>query len=140
MRSKELSMEDKLFIIKLKKKQKSIRQIAEMLEVAKSTIWYILQKNERTGDLQNSTRPGRPRKTSMVDDGRILSMVKKNPSTTSTQVKTTLQEAGLSLSKSTIKRRLKESKYKARKENTTALLPKDELADPAEASLPSLTN
>ncbi|KAM4014075.1 uncharacterized protein ACNLHF_003984 isoform 2-T2 [Anomaloglossus baeobatrachus] len=112
MRSKELSMEDKLFIIKLKKKQKSIRQIAEMLEVAKSTIWYILQKNERTGDLQNSTRPGRPRKTSMVDDGRILSMVKKNPSTTSTQVKTTLQEAGLSLSKSTIKRRLKESKYK----------------------------
>ncbi len=36
---------------------------------------------------------------------RILSMIKKNPFTTSSQVKNTLQEVGMSLSKSTIKRR-----------------------------------
>ena len=39
-------------------------------------------------------------------------MVKKNPFTTSTEVKNTLQEVGVSVSKSTIKRRLNESKYR----------------------------
>ncbi len=38
----------------------------------------------------------------MVDDRMILSMVKKNPFTTSSQEKNTLQEVGVSLSKSTI--------------------------------------
>uniref|UniRef100_A0A672P4E9 Metalloendopeptidase n=1 Tax=Sinocyclocheilus grahami TaxID=75366 RepID=A0A672P4E9_SINGR len=57
-------------------------------------------------------RPGRPRRTTVVDDRRILSMVKKNPFTTSSQEKNTLQEVGMSLSKSTIKRRLHESKHR----------------------------
>ncbi len=39
-------------------------------------------------------------------------MVKKNPFTTSSQEKNTLQEVGVSPSKSTIKRRLHESKYR----------------------------
>ncbi len=39
-------------------------------------------------------------------------MIKKNPFTTSSQVNNTLQEVGVSLSKSTIKRRLHESKYR----------------------------
>ncbi len=39
-------------------------------------------------------------------------MVKKNPFTTSIQVKNTLQEVSVSLSKSTIKRRLHENKYR----------------------------
>ncbi|XP_069608193.1 uncharacterized protein [Ranitomeya imitator] len=111
MRSKELSMEVKQTIISLRKK-KSIRQIAEMLDVAKSTVSYVLQKKERTGELGNSKRPGRPRKTTGLDDLRIISMVKENPLTTSTQVKKTLQEVGVSVSKSTIKRRLHEGKHR----------------------------
>jgi len=47
-----------------------------------------------------------------VDDRRILSLVKENLFTTSSQEKNTLQKVGLSLSKSTIKRRLRESKYR----------------------------
>jgi len=43
------------------KKKKSIREIAEMLGVAKSTVLYILRKKECTGELVNSKRPGRPR-------------------------------------------------------------------------------
>ena len=82
-----------------------------MLGVAKSTATFW-EKKERTGELGNSKRPGRPRKTTVVDDHRILSMVKKNPFTTSTHVKNTLQEVGVSVSKSTIKRRLHESKYR----------------------------
>lgn len=77
-------MEVKQTIFRLKKKKKSIREISEMLGVAKSTVWYILRKKERTGELGNSKRPGRPWKTTVGDDRRIISMVKKNPFTTST--------------------------------------------------------
>ena len=42
----------------------------------------------------------------MVDDIRILLLVKKNPFTTVGQIKNTLQEAGVSVSKSAVKRRL----------------------------------
>lgn len=105
-------MEVKQKILRLKKKKKSIREIAEMLGEVKSTVWYILRKKEYTGEVGNSKKPGRPRKTTATGDRRILSMVKKNPFTTSTEVKNTLQEVGVSVSKSTIKRRLNESKYR----------------------------
>ncbi len=66
------------------------------------------EKKDWTGELSNIKRPGRPRMTTVVDDRRILSMVKKNPFTTSSQEKNTLQEADVS----TIKRRLHQSKYR----------------------------
>ena len=61
-------MEVKQTILRQKKKKKSIREMAEMLGVAKSTVLYILRKKERTSELGNSKRPGRPRKTTVVDD------------------------------------------------------------------------
>ena len=63
--------------------------------MAKSTIWYILRKKEHAWQQKK-----------VADDRRILSIVKKNPFTTSSQ------EVGVSLSKSTIKRRLHDSKYR----------------------------
>ena len=48
----------------------------------------------------------------MVDDRRILSLVKKNPFTTVGQIKNTLQEVGVCVSKSTFKRRLHQSEYR----------------------------
>ncbi|MCJ8731485.1 hypothetical protein PDJAM_G00200140, partial [Pangasius djambal] len=65
-----------------------------------------------TGERNNIERPGRPRKTTKVDDRRILSLVKKNPFTTSKEVKNTLEKVGVSLSKSTIQRCLHECKYR----------------------------
>ncbi len=79
MRSKELSLSVKQAIIRLKKQNKPIREIAKTLGVAKTTVWNILKKKERTGELSNTKRPGRPRKTTVVDDRRILSLVKKTP-------------------------------------------------------------
>lgn len=105
-------MQVKQAILKLQKQKKPIREIATILGVAKSTVWYILRKKESTGELINAKRPGRPRKTTVVDDRRIISMVKRNPFTTANQVNNTLQEVGVSISKSTIKRRLHESKYR----------------------------
>ncbi len=80
--------------------------------MAKTTVWNILKKKERTGELSNTKRPGRPRKTTVVDDRRILSLVKKTPFTTVGQIKNTLQEVGVCVSKSTIKRRLHQSEYR----------------------------
>ncbi|KAK3515883.1 hypothetical protein QTP70_034733 [Hemibagrus guttatus] len=111
MKSKELSLPVKQSIVKLKNENKSIREIAKTLGVAKSTIWSILKKAEHTGDLMNNHRSGRPRKTTEGEDRRILSLVKKNPFTTVGQIKNTLQEVGVSVSESTIKRRLHQSKY-----------------------------
>ncbi|XP_067109751.1 intraflagellar transport protein 57 homolog isoform X1 [Osmerus mordax] len=112
MKSKELSPSVKQAIVRLKNQNKPIREIAKTLGVAKSTVGYILKKIERTGELSNTKRPGRPRKTTVVDDRRIISLVKKNPFTTVGQIKNTLQEVGVSVSKSTIKRRLHQSKYR----------------------------
>ncbi len=103
-------MQVKQTIVMLQKQNKSIKEIAGTLGVAKSTFWYILRKKECTGELSNIKKPGRPRRTTVVDDRKILSMVKKNPFTTSSQEKNTLQEVGVSMSKSTIKRRLHKSK------------------------------
>ena len=103
MRSKELSLSVKQAINRLKNQNKLIREIAKTLGVAKSTVWNILKMKEITGELSNT---GRPRKTTVVDDRRIISLVKKNPFTTVGQIKNTLQEVGVCVSKSTIKRRL----------------------------------
>ncbi|XP_034045855.1 myb-like protein X [Thalassophryne amazonica] len=111
MKSKELSLPMKQDIIRLKNENKPIREIAKTLGVAKSTIWYILKK-ERNGQLRNYQRTGRPRVTSVVDDRRILALLEKNPLTTVDQIKNTLQELGVFVSKSTIKRRVQQSRYR----------------------------
>ncbi len=112
MRSKELSLSVKQAIIRLKKQNKPIREIAKTLGVAKTTVWNILKKKEHTGELSNTKRPGRPRKTTVLDVRRILSLVKKTPFTTVGQIKNTLQEVGVCWSKSTIKKRLHQSEYR----------------------------
>ena len=89
MKSIELSPSVKHAIVGLKNRNKPIREMAKTLGVAKSTVWYILKKKERTGELSNTKRPGRPQKTTVVDDRRIISLVKKNPSTSVGQIKNT---------------------------------------------------
>ena len=114
MRSKELSLSVKQAIIRLKNQNKpnKIREIVKTLGVAKSTVWNILKTKERTGELSNAKIPRRPQKTTVVDDRRIISLVKKSPFTTVGQIKNTLQEVGVCVSKSTIKRRLHQSEYR----------------------------
>uniref|UniRef100_A0A8C5PF25 Transposase n=1 Tax=Leptobrachium leishanense TaxID=445787 RepID=A0A8C5PF25_9ANUR len=110
--TKELSLSVKQAIIRLKKQNKPIREIVRTLGVAKTIVWNILKKKERTGELSNTKKPGRPRKTTVVDDRRILSLVKKTPFSTVGQIESTLQEVGVCVSKSTIKRRHHQSEYR----------------------------
>ncbi|KAJ7324888.1 hypothetical protein JRQ81_017908 [Phrynocephalus forsythii] len=80
--------------------------------MAETTVWNILKKKEHTDELNNTKRPGRPWKTTVVDNQIILSLKKKTPFTTVGQIKNTLQEVGVCVSKSTIKRRLHQSEYR----------------------------
>ncbi len=83
-------------IVRLDKQNKCIREIAGTFGVAtvciKSRVWNILRKKEHTSELSNIKRYGCPRRTTVVDDRRILTMKKKNPFTTSSQEKNTLRE------------------------------------------------
>jgi hypothetical protein len=55
------------------------------------TIWYILKKKDHTGELRKTKRLRR----------QLWWMVKKNPVTTVGQIKNTLKDVGVSVSKST---------------------------------------
>ena len=81
--------------------------MAEILGEAKSTICYILKKKDCHGGLSNTKRSGRPKKTTKMDDNSG-----EKPIITSSQVRKTLKEVDVSLSQSTIKRRLHECKYR----------------------------
>lgn len=59
---------------------------------------------ERKSTLMIWQRSGCPLKKALLDDHRLLAVVKKDPSTTPTQVNNSLQEVGVSLSNSTIMR------------------------------------
>ncbi|MCJ8740406.1 hypothetical protein PDJAM_G00058690 [Pangasius djambal] len=112
MKTRELSMEEKQDIVKLKKEGKSIRAIAQTLGIANTTIWNVLKKQATTGVLTTRHRTGRPRKTTAVDDRNIVRAVKKNPQTTVSDITNNLHRAGVQVSQSTVRRRLREQKYR----------------------------
>ena len=78
MRKTAVSMQMKLAVIKLRNENQSIRNIAKTLGMPESTVWFIINK-KTTGELNYVKRPSRLRKTTVVDDRRILSMVKNPP-------------------------------------------------------------
>ena len=94
------------------KKNQPIRRIPKFSGVSKLKIEYIVEKKEFICELNNIKRPERPQGRSEVDDHRSLSLEMKSPVTTWREVKNTLEKVGVSLSKSTIKRRLHEYKYR----------------------------
>lgn len=105
-------MKEKQDIVKLKKEGKSIRAISQELGIANTTVWNVLKKHETTGLLTTRHRTGRPRKTSAVDDRKIVRAVKKNPQTTVSSITNSLLLAGVNISQSTVRRRLREQKYR----------------------------
>ncbi len=114
MRSKDLSIQVKQALVRLQKQNKSILLSRDSRNIRSGQINSLVhsEKKECTGKLRHIRRPGLPWRTTVVDDRKILSMVKKTPLTTFSQVKNTLQEVDVSLSKSTIKRRLDKNKYR----------------------------
>ncbi len=68
--------------LELKKQNKPIREIAKTLGVAKTTVWNILKRRNAPVSSATPKDPEDHGKTTVVDDRRILSLVKKTPFTT----------------------------------------------------------
>ena len=64
------------------------------------------------GERRKTKRTKRPQKTTVVCDRKILALVKKKSYTTVGKIRNILEEVGVSASKSTINRRLHQSKYR----------------------------
>lgn len=83
--------EIKKAIVRVKNQNKFIREIVKILRVSKSTILYILKKKEWTSELRNVNRHRNSMETTVVDDTRNISLVKKNPFTEVDQINNPLQ-------------------------------------------------
>ena len=78
MRSTQIT----LAVIRLRNDQsinQSIRNIAKTLGIPKSTVWFIINNKKTTGELNYVKRPGKLRKTNVVNDQRTHSMGRKPP-------------------------------------------------------------
>jgi len=87
------------------------------LGIASTTIWNALKKKETTEVQSNRRRTGRPRKTTVADDRSIVRAVKKTPKTSVSDITNDLHSAGVKVSQSTVRRRLREQKYRGQDAN-----------------------
>ena len=79
MKSKEISVQLKEAVVRLKEQNKSLTDGTKMLRVAKSIIWFILKKNQSSSEVNILKTPGGPQRTTETDDHKILSLLKKKP-------------------------------------------------------------
>lgn len=84
---REIFMQVIYTIVRFQKHNKSIRKTPKTLGVGKSPIWYILRKKKHAMVSSATKNIGRPDKTKVVDDGIIVSIIKKKFFTMSRQVK-----------------------------------------------------
>lgn len=122
MAPKVHSLQVKQLILKYKNEKKSVRDIAKILNIPKSSVQYILKKFETTGTLQTLPRSGRPCKTSATDDRRITLAVKKKPKVSAREIAEDMQGQGIMISTTTVKRRLHASKFRGYKARCKPLI------------------
>src|SRR6476469_2742750 len=91
----------------------SERVIANKLQVSKTAVHNAIVLFKDSGKFCDRPGRGRKRKTTPASDRYIARIVKKSPFKSSTGVQQVLQEAGVSISSSTVRRRLLESDLRA---------------------------
>ena len=102
----------------------SQRKIVESVGVSLGSVSSILKQKRETGnvEVQRKERCGRKRKTTKRDDLILLRYSKINPRKISDELKRNLDESGVHVSSSTVRRRLLEKGRKARKPKKKQLL------------------
>ena len=95
----------------------SIRQIANRLGIAKSTVGKIAKAADEDGDISIHCRGrcGRKRKTTSHDDKMIIRNSIKSPWKTSKELQSDLATSGVLVDPSIIRRRLLDSRRIGRK-------------------------
>jgi len=89
---------------------RSMRQVSRLLHLPYSTVRRWVQRSVEMGTVVRSFGSGRPRQTSKRSDRRLFIMARSHPAST---VRELLRDWGEAVSKTTVRRRLKE--YRLRK-------------------------
>ena len=123
VKTKELTNDMRQEIIARHKDGKGYRKIASELNLVVSTVGFIVRKWKTSGgDTKNLLRSGRSRKLNDVSARYIACNVKKEPFLTRSEIQKDLQEAGIKVSKDTIKRSLNRTGLYSRSPRKTPLL------------------
>ena len=88
--------------------QLSLRRIARELQCSQDTVQKWIHRYQETGDVQDDERQGRKRKTSEKEDLDIISMAKKQRTSTLADISISISRQGTDISLMTVKRRLNE--------------------------------
>lgn len=88
---KEICVEVRELIVKLRKEGNSLNFIAETVGLAKSTIQTILKNFSESKSIESKPRSGRPTKISPRVERYIKSTVDKNPKITAVEIRNTLE-------------------------------------------------
>ena len=71
-KSKELTYDIKTLIVELKRNGHKTCEIVKLLHVPESTIRSVWNKFLKTGNVENVSRPGRPRKISNRGESSLI--------------------------------------------------------------------
>nr|CAA47913.1 ORF [Drosophila melanogaster] len=112
-KTKELTVEARAGIVARFKAGTPAAKIAEIYQISRRTVYYLIKKFDTVGTLKNKKRSGRKPVLDQRQCRQILGVVAKNPS--ASPVKIALESKntiGKQVSSSTIRRRLKEADFK----------------------------
>lgn len=84
---------------------------AKEVHCSVSTVNHWLETFRSTGDVIDKPGRGGKRKTSQSEDEKILKAAESSPSASSIQLSRSLEERGVNVSSSTVRRRLHEAGY-----------------------------
>ena len=94
-------------IVGMTKAGMSIRSIAKLLNISKSTAAYWLKRFKDTGDVMRGTRSGRPKKTTTAEDEYIANELSNNPFSPVKRLAN-----NMNVHAETVRRRLKKANFK----------------------------
>ena len=112
-RTNQLSKEKRVAIITLTNEGQSVRKIAKTLNVSPSAVAKTIKRYNETGSHEDRPRKGRPRVTSAAEDKFIRVTSLRNRKLTAAQIRdqmnATQSSSSRHISRTTVKRRLRES-------------------------------
>jgi transposase len=89
----------------------SIKAIAKELKCSRDTIQTWVDRYQETGDIQDEEGRGRKRKTSEKEDLNIITMAKRQRTSTLADISTSMSKQGVDISYETVRRRLNEQGF-----------------------------
>ena len=108
-KSKQLSEDLRISIVRNHESGKGYKTIAKELKVPLGTVKTLIRKWKMSNSVKPKPRDGRPRKLSAKSVRRIVREVVQQPQTTASDLQESLREGGIQVSTSTIRRELNNS-------------------------------